>query len=70
MTKENSSQKRKPTHRVYHVTGEGEDTIWTPIAACWPHKDGRGWNVPIPFIGRVVIREITAKDDAEQGRLV
>lgn len=70
MTKESSKPKRRPTHRVYHVAGEGEDAIWTPIAPCFPHRDGKGWNVPIPFLGRVVIREITAKDGEDQGRLV
>ncbi|MCP1469873.1 hypothetical protein J3E64_001555 [Sphingobium sp. OAS761] len=70
MTNETAKPKRKPTHRVYHVTGDGEDSIWTPIAPCFPHKDGRGWNVPIPFIGRVVIREITDRESAGQGRLV
>lgn len=27
------SKTNKPTHRLYQVTGEGDDAIWTPIAA-------------------------------------
>lgn len=62
-----SKAKRKPTHRLFHVTGEGDDAIWTQVAAAWPHKDGKGFTIPVPFLGRVVMREI---GDADQGRLI
>ncbi|MBN8813452.1 MULTISPECIES: hypothetical protein [unclassified Sphingomonas] len=26
---------RKPTHRLYRVTGEGQSAIWTRIGAAW-----------------------------------
>ena len=29
---------RKPTHRLYRVLGDGQDTSWTPIGAAWPNK--------------------------------
>lgn len=37
-----------PTHKLYRVVrgrGNLEKDIWTEIAACWPHKDGNGFNV-------------------------
>ena len=55
-----SPLKRKLVYQLYHVASDSDDAIWTPIATCWPHKDGKGMNIPIPFIGH----EITVKDDA------
>lgn len=37
-----------PTHKLYRVVrgrGNLDKDIWTEIAACWPHKDGNGFNV-------------------------
>ena len=31
---------RKPTHRRYRVTSDGEYASWTPIGAAWLHQDG------------------------------
>ncbi len=67
MTK--TSQSRRPSHTVYMVEGEGDDAIWTPIGALWPHRDGKGFNVSlkvIPLAGRLSIRERTANTDAEE----
>lgn len=36
---------RKPTHRLYVVTGEGDKANWTEIGAAWPHRDGEGFNI-------------------------
>jgi hypothetical protein len=57
---------RKPTHRLYRVVGEGNNSIWTPIGAAWPNKDGLGFNVTcdlVPLHGRIVMRIITARDE-------
>jgi hypothetical protein len=74
MSTENTTPKgAKPTHRIYIVQGEGKTAIWTPIAACWPNSDGKGFNIEctaIPLQGRLVMREIKAKADANQGALV
>ena len=64
---------KKPTHRIYIVTGEGKSATWTPIAACWPNTDGKGFNIEctaVPLQGRLVMREIKAKADTEQGALL
>lgn len=69
MTSQPSLLGRKPTHRLYRVSGEGSDAIWTPIGAAWPNKDGQGFSISyeaIPLSGRMVLREITERPDAER----
>ena len=41
-----------PTHKLYRVIkgrGNLEKDTWTEVAACWPHKDGSGFNVKFKF---------------------
>lgn len=55
---------QKPTHRLYRVIGEGDQSSWTPIGAAWPNKDGAGFNISrdaVPLQGRIVMRAITEK---------
>jgi hypothetical protein len=55
---------QKPTHRLYRVIGEGDQSSWTPIGAAWPNKDGNGFNIScdaVPLQGRIVMRAITEK---------
>ncbi len=55
---------KKPTHRLFRVVGEGEHSIWTPIGAAWPNKDGQGFSInceALPLSGRIVMRVITEK---------
>lgn len=55
---------QKPTHRLYRVVGEGDQSSWTPIGAAWPNKDGHGFNIScdaVPLQGRIVMRAITEK---------
>ena len=59
---------RKPTHRLYQVVGEGKSAFLRPTRAAWPNRDGLGFNVScdlVPLHGRIVMRVITARDDAE-----
>ncbi len=37
-----SAEPRRPTHRLYRVTGDGDASIWTPTGAAWPNKDDKG----------------------------
>ncbi|HMG46293.1 MAG TPA: hypothetical protein VK614_02385 [Allosphingosinicella sp.] len=59
----------QPTHRVYVVRGNGENSRWTRIGAAWAHRDGKGFSADLdaaPVSGRVVLREITARDTGAQ----
>jgi hypothetical protein len=63
---------RKPTHRLYRVTGEGKSAFWTPIGAAWPNKDGQGFSLScdlVPLQGRIVMRRITAREAAAEAAL-
>ncbi|MGH6955285.1 MAG: hypothetical protein ACREEW_01315 [Caulobacteraceae bacterium] len=56
---------RKPTHRLFRVLGDGPDSIWTPIGAAWPNKDGLGFSIicdAVPLQGRIVLRVIQDRD--------
>ena len=62
-----TNQPKRPSHRLYQVVGEGKSAIWTPIASAWAHSDGKGFNILVPFIGKIVMREVSAKDgDAQE----
>lgn len=70
MSKPDQAPRKKPTHGVYHVCGEGEKAYWTKIGAAWIHEDGEGLNLSLDFIptrdaGRLVIR--AAKPEQAQG---
>jgi hypothetical protein len=71
MTTQQSLFGRKPTHRLFRVTGEGKSAIWTPIGAAWPNKDGKGFNVScdaVPLMGRIVLRAIEPRAEASGGQ--
>lgn len=60
MAKQPALLSRKPTHRLFRVSGDGENAIWTPIGAAWDHKDGKGFSIncdAMPLTGRLVMRE-------------
>jgi hypothetical protein len=55
------TSKRKPSHGIYHVTGEGEAARWTKIGVAWSHQDGEGLSLQLEYLplaaaGRVVLR--------------
>jgi hypothetical protein len=63
-----TTETRKPTHRIYRVSGEGKASSWTPIGAAWPNKDGHGFSITcdaVPLQGRIVMRKITERDLAK-----
>ena len=69
MTTDNPQSSNKPSHRLYQVSGEGKSAIWTPVASAWPNKDGKGFTILVPFLGRIIMREVADKSDDDQGRL-
>ena len=63
-------QPKQPTHRAYSVIRrEGQDDFWLNIGLVFAHKDGSGFNIMLqafPLDGKIVCREITAEDTAEE----
>ncbi len=57
----------RPTHAIWQVNGEGEKQRWHRVGSAWMHKDAKGANLKFdsfPMSGRVVVREITELDNA------
>lgn len=55
--------KNRPSHRLFNVTGDGDNARWTDIGVAFATKDGNGYTLilnAIPVNGRVVMR--TADD--------
>lgn len=62
-----TNETNRPTHAIWQVQGEGDKARWTRVGAAWMHKDLKGANLKfdaIPLSGRVVVREITADENA------
>jgi hypothetical protein len=68
MSNTNANQ---PTHRIFAVTKRGAKSRWQEIGACWPHKDGDGFNLKLDFLplngAEIVIRKPKAEvaDEAD-----
>ena len=60
---------KQPTHRAYSVIKrEGQDDFWLNLGLVFPHKDGKGLNIMLqafPLDGKIVCREVTEDDPAE-----
>lgn len=65
-------QPKHPTHRAYSVIRrEGQDDFWLNLGLVFPHKDGSGFNImlqALPIDGKIVCREITDEDRADERR--
>jgi hypothetical protein len=64
-----TNSNHKPTHRLYTVKGDDDAARWIEIGAAWPNKDSKGFTLQfdaLPFDGRVVMREITERDNGGQ----
>lgn len=61
-------QPKQPSHRAHSVIRrEGQDDFWLNIGLVFPHKDDGGFNIMLqafPLDGKIVLREITADDEA------
>ena len=52
MTTTTTTTGNRPTHKLYRVIKgrtKEDKTRRTEVAACWPHKDGSGFNVKFKF---------------------
>ena len=58
---------KRPSHRVYAVTKNGEKSFWTEIGAAWSHQDGKGFNMKLDYLpltgAEIVIREPRTEGD-------
>jgi hypothetical protein len=62
---------KRPTHRLYQVTGRGKKANWREIGAAWPNKDGAGFSIEcsaIPLEGRIVMRRVKERPETDGGR--
>lgn len=70
-TTETKTTKTKPTHIISQVIGEGKGR-WIRVGAGFTNKDGKGLLLVFdayPVIGRILVREITEKEGAEDNQL-
>lgn len=54
-----NTSKNRPTHTIYKVTGEGEQTKFVKVGVAFPHKDRKGLQLifdGIPVEGRIALR--------------
>lgn len=68
MTEANTN-KTRPTHTIYKVTGEGEATRFVKVGVAFPHKDGLGLALVfdgIPVDGRIAVRKNKPKAPTQQ----
>ena len=58
---------KRPTHRVYAVTKNGDKSYWTEIGAAWAHQDEKGFHVKLDYLplngAEIVIREPRTEGD-------
>jgi hypothetical protein len=56
-----SKSTNTPSHRVYAVTKNGQQSYWREIGAVWPHGDGEGFNLKLDYLplngAEIVIRK-------------
>lgn len=62
---------KKPSHFVYHVSGDSEKSRWNKIGAAWIHEDGNGMNVDLEYLplaegARIVIRKPSPESEQLQ----
>lgn len=73
MPKNNAPERKRPTHVIWQVIGEGDKARWIRIGAVFPHDDGKGFT-PLydvfPVAGRTVMRVVKPKpvEAKERGR--
>ena len=51
--------KNRLSHRLFNVTGDGDNARWTDIGVAWATKDEKGFTLvlnAIPVNGRIVMR--------------
>lgn len=64
-----SSKGKLPSHDLFHITGNNDDSQWTKIGAAWTHQDGKGFSLQIDLMptnaNRFALREAKPKANSE-----
>jgi len=64
----NTNQKKRPTHTIFQVVGDGDKARWIRVGAGWTNKDGKGLFLRFdayPVVGHITVRENTEPDNRE-----
>lgn len=60
---------KKPSHEIFHVSGEKDKAFWTKIGIGFENRDGKGINLCINYMpigeGNMVVRKITPKKESK-----
>lgn len=64
-----NTNKNRPTHTIYKVTGDGQDAKWIKVGVGFKHHDGRGLALmfdAIPVEGRITVRQNKPRTSASR----
>lgn len=65
--KNEAKQVVPPSHIIWQVVGEKENSKWIRVGAGWTNKDGKGLFLKFdayPMVGRIQVREVTNPENA------
>ncbi len=71
MTTQSKASGAKPTHRIYVVTGEGNQAFWKETGSAWPNRHGKGFSIACDALsidGKIVMREARLRPAPEEAR--
>ncbi len=47
MTAMTDTTANRPSHRLFNVTGDGDNARWTDIGVAWTTRDGKGFTLSL-----------------------
>lgn len=54
----------QPSHHLYQIVGEGQDSVWNTVGAAWSSEDGKSFEVRLdaaPLHGRLLMCLLVGK---------
>jgi hypothetical protein len=55
----NTNAKKRPSHGIFQIIGDGDKARWIRVGAAWTNKDGKGFSLSfnsIPVLGHLSMR--------------
>lgn len=49
-TPKSETNSKRPSHDLFHISGNGDDSQWSKIGAAWEHQDGKGFSLQIDLM--------------------